>query len=94
MALQNQPPPRKRTPRGGQHYRHAKDAQRRGDAPSDVHGAPATPARRASGEAGGATRQGGRGQPGRPTARGGWRAGMSTHVGGLPDTRDGSLPVT
>ena len=36
MALQNQPPPRKRTPRGGQHYRHAKDAQRRGDAPSDV----------------------------------------------------------
>jgi hypothetical protein len=36
MALQNQPPPRKRIPRGGQHYRHAQDAQRRGDATSDV----------------------------------------------------------
>jgi hypothetical protein len=36
MALPNPPPPRKRIPRGGQHYRHAKDAQRRGDATQDV----------------------------------------------------------
>ena len=36
MALQNQPPPRKRIPRGGQHYRHAQDAQRRGDDTRDV----------------------------------------------------------
>jgi hypothetical protein len=36
MALQNQPPPRKRIPRSGQHYRHAKDAQRRGDDTRDV----------------------------------------------------------
>jgi hypothetical protein len=36
MALQQQPPLRKRTPRGRQHYRHAKDAQRRGDDSSDV----------------------------------------------------------
>jgi hypothetical protein len=36
MALQNQPPPRKRIPRGGQHYRHAKDAQCRGDDTRDV----------------------------------------------------------
>ena len=36
MALQNQPPPRKRTTRGGQHYRHAQDAQRRGDDTRDV----------------------------------------------------------
>jgi hypothetical protein len=31
MALQHQPPPRKRIPRGGPHDRHTKDAQRRGD---------------------------------------------------------------
>ena len=36
MALQNQPPPRKRITRGGEHYRHAKDAQRHGDDTSDV----------------------------------------------------------
>jgi hypothetical protein len=36
MALQNQPPPRKRIPRGGQHYRHTQDAQRRGDDTRDV----------------------------------------------------------
>jgi hypothetical protein len=36
MALQNQPPPRKRIPRGGQHYRHIQDAQRRGDDTRDV----------------------------------------------------------
>jgi hypothetical protein len=36
MALQNQPPLHKRVPRGGQHYRHAKDAQRRGDDTRDV----------------------------------------------------------
>ena len=36
MALPNQPPPRKRIPRGGQHYRHTQDAQRRGDDTRDV----------------------------------------------------------